>query len=312
MAVAMGLLAMAALVRVGVRRSSPHRRSTSDGCAASIRTSASRAPVGCPDGTDRRAVLVRPRRVPPPRLPADAATSMRSTSRRSPGHHHAGHHDARDHRAADDDPGDHRPGPHHRRTVPVTTVTDTTVAGHRPRQPPCRLPSIPLTVEVTNYPAIVTGTFRPGDIDDLIGGDVDRDAFGDARSTACRSSTSAPRSTSPTTASATLTLDVPTDVDNSVEERLKFDRTGPLPHPDRTARRRPGAGDARRHARHHRPAAPRPGRTGDDLTADQPDRRDRASPRPTPDTTAADEQAKRRRVRRWPSTWPPPSPAPSR
>ncbi|MET0909296.1 MAG: hypothetical protein ABWZ99_07480, partial [Ilumatobacteraceae bacterium] len=99
------------------------------------------------------------------------------------------------------------------------TPSDTTTSTVPP--PP---PDVRLTVEVTNYPALA-GT---SDIDDLIGGDVDRDAFGDAidgvQIVDVRTSIVIADD-----GSATLTLDVPTDVDNSIEERLKFDGPGLFP-----------------------------------------------------------------------------------
>jgi hypothetical protein len=109
-------------------------------------------------------------------------------------------------------------------TTPVTSVADTTVP-----ETTVPIPLTPLTIEVANYPPLVTpALFGRADIDDLVGGDVDRDAFGravdgvqivDARSAIVLAADG----------TATLTLDVPTDVDNSVEERLKFDRPGLYP-----------------------------------------------------------------------------------
>ena len=100
------------------------------------------------------------------------------------------------------------------KTVP-TTVPETTVP------PP---PSTQLTVEVANYPPLATLLLCSGRRRHrrLVGGDVDRDAFGAVPSTA--SQIDARRSScSPTTEQHAHARRTRPTSDNSVEERLKFE-----------------------------------------------------------------------------------------
>jgi hypothetical protein len=109
--------------------------------------------------------------------------------------------------------------------TPPDSSVDTTTTTVPPPPPP---PPIPLSVEVTNYPPLVASA----EVADLIGGDVDRDAFDDVLGNAVDGVQIVDVRSTIVLAddgSATLTLDVPTDVDNSVEERLKFDRAGLYP-----------------------------------------------------------------------------------
>jgi Family of unknown function (DUF6049) len=135
---------------------------------------------------------------------------------------------------------------------PVTTEPAPTEPAPTEPEPPESVPSEPVTTEpvapvepvaltplsilVSNYPSLTEPADGPGpgagagapDLDELIGGDVDRDAFGDAidgieladpRSFAVFNSDG----------SVTLTVDVPTDVVNSIEERVKFEQPGLYP-----------------------------------------------------------------------------------
>jgi len=103
-------------------------------------------------------------------------------------------------------------------TVPETTVPPTTVAP---------APLLPLRIQVTNYPPL-TAADRARDIDRIIGGDADRGGFGDAID-GIEIADARPLVTYGTDGSAILTVDVPTDVVNSVEERLKFETPGLYP-----------------------------------------------------------------------------------
>ncbi len=101
----------------------------------------------------------------------------------------------------------------------TSTITTTTIAP---------IPVIPLAVEVTNYPPLTAAS----DIGDLVGGDVDRNAFRTELGDAVDGVQLADARSSIVVAddgTVTLTVDVPTDVANSVEERLKFERPGLYP-----------------------------------------------------------------------------------
>ena len=80
---------------------------------------------------------------------------------------------------------------------------------------------------MTNYPPL-TATDTARDIDRIIGGDANRDGFGDAID-GIEIEDARPLVTYDTDGSAILTVDVPTDVVNSVEERLKFETPGLYP-----------------------------------------------------------------------------------
>ena len=88
-------------------------------------------------------------------------------------------------------------------------------------------PLLPLRIQVTNYPPL-TAADRARDIDRIVGGDADRDGFGDAID-GIEIADARPLVTYGTDGSAILTVDVPTDVVNSVEERLKFETPGLYP-----------------------------------------------------------------------------------
>ena len=103
-------------------------------------------------------------------------------------------------------------------TVPDTSVPPTTVAP---------APLLPLRIQVTNYPPL-TAADTARDIDRIIGGDADRDGFGDAID-GIEIADARPLVTYGADGSAILTVDVPTDVVNSVEERLKFETPGLYP-----------------------------------------------------------------------------------
>ena len=101
-----------------------------------------------------------------------------------------------------------------------TTPPPTTVA-------PEPIPLLPLQIQVTNYPPLtVDDTAR--DIDRIIGGDANRDGFGQAID-GIEIGDARPLITYDEDGSAILTVDVPTDVVNSVEERLKFETPGLYP-----------------------------------------------------------------------------------
>jgi hypothetical protein len=112
--------------------------------------------------------------------------------------------------------------------APVTETTPSTIAETTTTTTIAPVPLIPLAVEVTNYPPLTATS----DFADIVGGDVDRDAFrtefGDAvdgvQMVDARSSIAVADD-----GTVTLTVDVPTDVVDSVEERLKFDRPGLYP-----------------------------------------------------------------------------------
>ena len=110
-------------------------------------------------------------------------------------------------------------------TVPGDTVSPTDSATTVPTTTVPVVPVLPLTVEVTNYPPLLIAS----DLDDLVGGDVDRDTFGSDAVDGVQLVDVRNSITVAEDGTATLTLDVPTDVDNSVEERLKFDRPGLYP-----------------------------------------------------------------------------------
>ena len=103
-------------------------------------------------------------------------------------------------------------------TAPDTSVPPTTVAP---------APLLPLRIQVTNYPPL-TAADRARDIDRIIGGDADRGGFGDAID-GIEIADARPLVTYGADGSAILTVDVPTDVVNSVEERLKFETPGLYP-----------------------------------------------------------------------------------
>ncbi len=98
--------------------------------------------------------------------------------------------------------------------VPVITTV--------PEPPP---DPVPLSIEVLNYPALTD----PTGIGDLVGGDVDREAFGDDAVDFIEIANARSSAVFDDDGSVTLTVDVPTDVVNSIEERLKFERPGLYP-----------------------------------------------------------------------------------
>jgi len=102
--------------------------------------------------------------------------------------------------------------------APETTVPPTTVAP---------APLFPLRLQVTNYPPL-TATTSTRELDRIIGGDADRAAFGSAID-GIQIDDARPLVTYDDDGAAILTVDVPTDVVNSVEERLKFETPGLYP-----------------------------------------------------------------------------------
>ena len=114
---------------------------------------------------------------------------------------------------------------------PEATVADTTETTVGDTEVPATTiapaPLLPLSIQVTNYPPLTAGdTAR--DIDRIVGGDADRDGFGEAID-GIEIADARPLVTYDTDGSALLTVDVPTDVVNSVEERLKFETPGLYP-----------------------------------------------------------------------------------
>ena len=110
-------------------------------------------------------------------------------------------------------PGDTIPGD----TIPGDTIPGDTV-------PPPVEPSIQLTIEITNYAPIDD----PADVASVVGSDVDPDAFSSAVDGVAISDVRA-RSTVEDDGTVTIRLEVETDVVDSIEERLKFDRPGLYP-----------------------------------------------------------------------------------
>lgn len=102
---------------------------------------------------------------------------------------------------------------------PTTAVPTTTVPPPEP---------LGLVVRVTNYPAFASDT-TARDIDRLVGGDVNRNAFGDNAIDGIEIGDARSVITFDTDGAALLTLDVPTDSGTSVGERLKFDAPGLYP-----------------------------------------------------------------------------------
>jgi hypothetical protein len=105
--------------------------------------------------------------------------------------------------------------------TPTDTATDTTVS---------TVPAVPvpepltLTVEVTNYPPLTNSR----DVDDFVGSDVDASAF-DGAIDGVAITDLRDRATVAADGTIEFTLEIQTDVTNSVEERLKFERAGLYP-----------------------------------------------------------------------------------
>ncbi len=110
-------------------------------------------------------------------------------------------------------PGDTIPGD----TIPGDTVPPTV-------EPAPVEPSIRLTLEITNYAPIDD----PDDVASVVGSDVDPDAFSSAVDGVAISDVRG-RSTVEDDGTVTIRLDLETDVVDSIEERLKFDRPGLYP-----------------------------------------------------------------------------------
>ncbi len=103
-----------------------------------------------------------------------------------------------------------------------------------PSDPPTGPPSDPpagpaapveLTLQITNYPSLTAAT----DVDDLVGGIVDRTAFGPDAIDGIELADARDIAEYADDGSVTLTVDIPTDVTNSIEERLKFAQPGLYP-----------------------------------------------------------------------------------
>ncbi len=120
-------------------------------------------------------------------------------------------------------PGDAAPGD----TAPAETAPPDTAAPDT--APPTTVPAplMALKIQVTNYPPL-TAADTARDIGRLVGGDADRAGFGDAID-GIEISDARPFVTYDDDGSAIVTVDVPTDVVNSVEERLKFETPGLYP-----------------------------------------------------------------------------------
>jgi hypothetical protein len=103
--------------------------------------------------------------------------------------------------------------------APVDTSTDTGT----PTVPVSPEP-IPLTIEVTNYAPLTNSR----DVDELVGSDVDPDAFAGAIDGVVITDLRE-RVTVAGDGSIEVTLEIQTDVVDSVEERLKFERPGLYP-----------------------------------------------------------------------------------
>ncbi len=107
-------------------------------------------------------------------------------------------------------------------TVPGDTVPGDTVPPTV--DPPPVEPSIQLTMEITNYAPIDD----PADVGSVVGSDVDPDAFSSAVDGVAISDVRE-RSTVEDDGTVTIRLEIETDVVDSIEERLKFDRPGLYP-----------------------------------------------------------------------------------
>ncbi|HSL74268.1 MAG TPA: DUF6049 family protein [Ilumatobacteraceae bacterium] len=107
--------------------------------------------------------------------------------------------------------------------VPTPTLPDGTPdpSVEAPPPPPPPPPPLQLTIEITNYQPLES----PRDVDDVVGSDVDPDAFRSVVDGLAISDLR-DRATLADDGSIRFTLEVGTDVVNSVEERLKLERPG--------------------------------------------------------------------------------------
>lgn len=103
--------------------------------------------------------------------------------------------------------------------APVNTSIDTSVPAVAVVPEPT-----PLTIEVTNYPPLTNST----DVDELVGSDVDPGAFTGAIDGVAITDLR-DRATVNDDGSIEFTLEIQTDVADSVEQRLKFERPGLYP-----------------------------------------------------------------------------------
>ena len=106
--------------------------------------------------------------------------------------------------------------------APVDTTLDTSV-DTTPTVPDTPEP-IALTIEVTNYQPLTDSA----DVDELVGGDVDPDAFAGAIDGVAITDLRE-RATVDDDGSIEFALEIQTDVVDSVEQRLKFERPGLYP-----------------------------------------------------------------------------------
>ena len=102
---------------------------------------------------------------------------------------------------------------------PADTTTATVPEAPEPVPEP-----LPLTIEVTNYQPVTDSA----DVDDVVGSDVDPDAFEGAIDGVAITDLH-DRATVAADGSIEFTLEIQTDVTNSIEERLKFERAGLYP-----------------------------------------------------------------------------------
>ena len=109
------------------------------------------------------------------------------------------------------------------RPATVEEPTDTTVET-LPAVPEPAPEPLPLTIEVTNYRPLTNSA----DVDDVVGSDVDPDAFEGAVDGVAITDLR-DRATVAADGSIEFTLEIQTDVANSVEERMKFERAGLYP-----------------------------------------------------------------------------------
>ena len=105
----------------------------------------------------------------------------------------------------------------------VEAPVDTSAVTSEPTVPVLPDP-IALTIEVTNYQPLTTST----DVDELVGSDVDPDAFTGAIDGVVITDLRE-RATVGDDGSVEFTLEIQTDVVDSIEQRLKFERPGLYP-----------------------------------------------------------------------------------
>ncbi len=105
----------------------------------------------------------------------------------------------------------------------VEAPVDTSIGTSPPTVPDAPEP-LALTIEVANYPPLTNSN----DVDELVGSNVDPDAFGVAIDGVAITDLRE-RATVTDDGTVEFTLEIQTDVVDSVEQRLKFDRPGLYP-----------------------------------------------------------------------------------